>query len=153
MPYEVEVREVQPQPVAAIRMTTTMAGIGAAVGQIFPEVSACLERQGVTPSGPPFVRYHSFEDDAIDLEAGLPVATAVTGEGEVSPGELPGGRVALTTHVGPYETIGAAHEAVNAWIGEQGLQPAGAPWERYLTDPNQVKDPAEWRTEVLYPIQ
>jgi AraC family transcriptional regulator len=28
---------------------------------------------------------------------------------------------------------------------------AGAPWETYLTDPAEVPDPAEWRTEVVYP--
>jgi effector-binding domain-containing protein len=149
----VELREIEPRPTAAIRTTTTVAGISEALGQIFPEVAASLGRQGAQPSGPPFARYLNFQEDAIDLEAGLPVPAAVTGEGRVAASELPGGRVAVTVHVGPYEAIGAAYEAVDAWIKEQGFQPAGAPWEVCTTDPNEVQDPAEWRTEVFHPVQ
>ncbi len=38
---------------------------------------------------------------------------------------------------------------------EPGVLPAGpaaAPWESYVTDPAQHPDPADWRTEVYWPL-
>ncbi len=34
---------------------------------------------------------------------------------------------------------------------ENGLRPAGAPWEWYVTDPAEHPDPADWRTEIYWP--
>jgi hypothetical protein len=33
-----------------------------------------------------------------------------------------------------------------------GVRPGGAPWETYLTDPADLPDPADWRTEVCWPL-
>ncbi|WP_433381960.1 hypothetical protein ACQPZX_18055 [Actinoplanes sp. CA-142083] len=41
--------------------------------------------------------------------------------------ELPGGRVATTVHRGPYDQLGAAHEAILS----AGLPLAGPRWEIY----------------------
>ena len=49
--------------------------------------------------------------------------------------------------------LAAAYDAITAWMGQQGREPAGAPWEAYWTGPDTVTDPAEYRTEVLWPIR
>jgi len=152
MAYEVGVREVQPQAMVSIRVTTTPAEIGGVLGEVLPEAWGYLEERGIHPAGPPFARYHEFREDRVEVEAGLPVAEAVTGEGRISAGTLPGGEVAATWHVGSYDTLSTAYEALEAWIGGQGRKPAGAPWEVYWTDPGETPDPAEWKTEVLWPI-
>ena len=59
----------------------------------------------------------------------------------------------MTVHAGPYETLGQTHNAVQAWIREQGLAPAGVPWEVYVTDPMATPDTADWRTEVYWPVR
>jgi effector-binding domain-containing protein len=33
-----------------------------------------------------------------------------------------------------------------------GLRPGGPPWEWYLTAPAAHPDPADWRTEVYWPV-
>ena len=43
-------------------------------------------------------------------------------------------------------------QQVERWIEEHGYQVAGAPWESYVTDPAEVPDPADWRTEVCWPL-
>jgi effector-binding domain-containing protein len=152
MSPQVEIKTLQPQTTVAIRTITTPAEIGPTMGQLLPEIWAYLEQQGVPAAGPPFARYHDFNDDRADLEAGFPVAAPVAGDGRIVAGELPGGEVAVAWHVGPYDTLSQAHHAVEAWIAEQGRAMAGAPWEVYWTDPGENPDPATWRTEVVWPV-
>ena len=35
---------------------------------------------------------------------------------------------------------------------QNGLAPGGAPWEYYVTDPAAHPDPADWRTEIFWPV-
>jgi effector-binding domain-containing protein len=58
----------------------------------------------------------------------------------------------VTWHVGPYDTIGEAHEFLDGWIHGQGMDHVGAPWEVYWTDPEEEPDSSKWRTEIGYPI-
>ncbi|HET6314939.1 MAG TPA: hypothetical protein VFG86_00670 [Chloroflexota bacterium] len=37
-------------------------------------------------------------------------------------------------------------------LDAQGLRSAGGPWEVYWSNPEEVRDPNELRTEVVYPI-
>ena len=150
MAYEIEVVERERQPVACVREKVPPE-IGDLVGRLIGEVWGVLERAGVHPSGGPYAR--SIWQPEMDVEVGFPVADPVEGEGRVVAGELPGGRAAVTTHAGPYNQLRGAYEAVQAWVAEQGLAIAGAPWETYLTDPNETPDPNDWRTEVVFPVQ
>jgi AraC family transcriptional regulator len=54
--------------------------------------------------------------------------------------------------VGPYDGLRDAYAAIEQWMGREGYKPAGAPWESYVTDPGEVPNPAEWKTEVFWPI-
>lgn len=153
MPYDIEVKQLVPQPMVSIRTQCHAAEIGATLREILPEVARYLERMGVKPAGPPFTRYHGIENNRVDIEGGLPVAEAVAGEGRVSSGELPGGTVATTIHVGPYEKLPEAHDALDAWIHEQNKASAGPQWESYWTDPGKEPDPDKRKTELLWPIE
>jgi effector-binding domain-containing protein len=153
MTYEIEVRELQPQPVVAVRVSVPVEAIPTVMGEIFDELFAYVGRAGLIPAGMPYARYHSFGAEEVDMEVGAPLATPAQGEGRVVSGELPGGPVAATLHVGPYDGIAAAYDAIAAWMHERGSDPAGAPWEAYCTDPSEVADPAEYRTEVFWPIR
>jgi len=153
MAYDIEIRTLQTQPTATIRVTTTPAEVGATLGEVLPTVWGFLEGRGVHPAGPPFARYHDSSAGQVDLEAGLPLTTPVAGEGRIAAGELPGGRVAVTWHVGPYEDLPNAHHAIIDWLTAGGHEAGGVPWEVYWTDPSEVPDPAAWRTEVFHPIR
>jgi hypothetical protein len=41
---------------------------------------------------------------------------------------------------------------MEAWIEEQNRAPAGAPWEVYWTGPEEVPEPDQWKTEVVWPV-
>ena len=41
---------------------------------------------------------------------------------------------------------------LNEWIVREGLEPAGVPWEVYVTDPGAEPDPSKWRTDLYFPV-
>lgn len=153
MSYEIEVRDVEPQAMVSIRTECHAAEIGATLQEILPEVWSYLQRAGVKPAGPPFTRYHGYVDNRADIEGGMPVAEALPGEGRITAGELPGGSVVTTIHMGPYEKLPEAHDALHVWMREQNKEAAGPQWEFYLTDPGQEPDPYKRKTELVWPIK
>jgi AraC family transcriptional regulator len=148
---EMGIVTLQAQPTMTIRTTTTMQGIQATLGDVLPAVWGYLQAKGVHPVGPPFVRYFGVEGQ-IDLEGGLPVASAVEGEGRIRASELPGGEALSALHIGSYDRMRETYQAMEAWMREHGVRSGGAPWEVYLTDPGEVQDPSQWKTQIVWPI-
>jgi len=128
----VEVRELEAQPILSIRTTITAKELGEKMGEKAEALRGHLEKIGVAPAGPPFVRYHTFdwEGDA-DFEMGVPVEERVEGEGRIESGELPGGPAIQTVHTGPHPELGKAYERINGWLKENGKEAASPPWEVY----------------------
>ena len=63
----------------------------------------------------------------------------------------PAGTVAWTTHVGPYTSLGAAHDAVAQWCRANGHRLAGPNWEIYGHWQNEWNNnPSRIRTDVFY---
>lgn len=155
MPYEVTVKQVEPQSILSIRTRTSLAEIGQAAGQAFGELYAYLGQLGVPPAGPPLAIYHDpeFREDDMDAEFCVPVGRPLSGKGRMNGGSLPGGPAACTLHAGPYPEIGPAYQAVMGWIHERGHETAGPPREVYLVGPAQRPDPADFRTELVWPIR
>jgi effector-binding domain-containing protein len=148
----IELRDLEAHHTAVVRATVPRDDITEALGQIFQAVHRALESQGVATDGSHFARWHAFGDH-VDMEAGLMVAGPIAPDGEVEPGQLPGGRAAIAVHAGPYEGLRATYEAMEAWLAESGHRASGGPWEIYLTDPSAEPDPSRWLTEVIYPLE
>jgi len=155
MIYTIETKTLQPQSMVSIRARTIPNQISETLGHIFGEIQSYLIQQGIKPAGPPFALYHTYEEDCVDLEAGLPVSEPVTSieSGRMVARELPGGQVATTWHRGPYETLMQAHQAIEEWTKEHNRFSAGAPWEVYWTDPGEEPDSSQWKTEVFRPLK
>ncbi len=149
--YEIESRALAEQDTAVEYATLKTTEIGPFLGKTFGEVASYLERKGAGPAGMPFARYHPSAPDTFEVEAGFPATTPTSGEGDVEPSDLPGGPAAVTVHVGPYDTMQPAYEALRNWVREQGGVTAGDAWEVYLTDPDANPDVSTWRTEVVQP--
>src|SRR4029453_12258217 len=98
-------------------------------------------------------RYLSTGPGLYKIDVGMPVATAPTGEGSVEAGTLPGGPVAVAVHPGAYDQLTETSAALERWIEASGYRIGGAPWESYITDPADLPDPADWRTEVYWPLE
>ena len=150
-PFEIVERAVQ--PAATIRFQCKRADYYATLATLFPEVIGCVMEQGGKMAGVPFTRYHGEVGGQLDLEAGVPVVSAITGKGRVKASELPGGRTLVMWHSGPYDQLEPAHEKLRVHAEEQGLEPRGGAWESYWTDAGMVPDPAKWKTQLFLPIE
>jgi AraC family transcriptional regulator len=148
---KIEIRMLRSHKTASVREVVRQDDLAAAMGRMFQAVNQAVARQGVEKDGALYARYHSF-GDSVDLEAGVPVKTAIQPDGDVRPGELPSGPAAIAVHAGPYETLAETYQAIETWLSGTGRAASGPPWEIYLTDPSVEPEPAKWLTEVIFPL-
>ncbi|MDE2935292.1 MAG: GyrI-like domain-containing protein [Chloroflexota bacterium] len=149
---EFSTREIPSQLILGIRASTTMEQVPQLLGELFGEVYEFIQDQGQQPVGMPLTIYHSMDGDGLELECAMPVAAGIAGSGRITAGELPATLAAITTHIGPYDELPGAWSNLTDWMESQGLAPAGAPWEVYVTDPGAEPDPAKWRTDIVFPV-
>jgi effector-binding domain-containing protein len=146
---DIELNRTVPRATAVVRATVPLRDLPPFLSRAFAAVADALARQGVHVTGPPLALYHSVSADAVDVEAGFPVAADVTPEGEVLSSSVPGGQAVETVHIGPYETLGDTYRQLAGWMEQHGRRPAPLSWESYLTGPD---DPAGPETLVVWPI-
>jgi effector-binding domain-containing protein len=153
------VEDREPQPVLSVRRNVAVAELAQAQGESLGALWRLLDRRGLVPVGPPFVRYHEFGETQTDVEVGVPVAEGVTGDAPVEVGALPGGAVITTWHLGSHDNLADAYGRLTAWLNEHRREAAGAAWEVYWwidasrePDPAAWPPPAEWRTELVQPV-
>jgi AraC family transcriptional regulator len=149
---ELQFRQVPRQDTAVIHLSCRPDAISETMGPAFGKLFGSVGRSGGVPAGPVFARYFSFSDDVVDFECGVAVVAPYTGDGEVQAAEIGGCEAAVGMHIGPYDRLHETYSEMQAWIQAQGRTPSAVMWEVYLSDPDQVPDPAEWRTEVYWPV-
>ena len=147
----VELSEVKAMTVSKAGLT--VEEIGPWMGEVLPAVFGHVMGNGGAPSGMPFALYDMVGDHIFDVEAGLPVAAHVAETDEIKQSTLPAGPAAKLTHLGPYESLSAAHTMLHKWMEENEREAAGRPWEVYVTDPGKEPDNTKWVTEVFYPLK
>ena len=140
------------QPILLIRRRLSHDDLHSMLSQCFGKLYAHGHTQGLPIAGWPLARYLSMGPGLWTVEAAMPLATPATAEGEMEPGILPGGPVAVGVHAGAYEQLPETNAAIEKWIETNGFRVGGAPWESYITDPGEHPDPADWRTEVYWPL-
>lgn len=152
---EITTRHLREQPTVVMRTIVPVEAIPAFLGKAFGAVAEHIGAHDADFAGPPFARYLPVSDDfrAFEIEAGFPVTPAIAGEGEIEASTLPGGEVATVTHTGPYDAMRPTYQAITDWLGAHQATPLGAPWEVYLSDPDDEPDPAVWRTDIVQPYQ
>ncbi|MBK9177826.1 MAG: GyrI-like domain-containing protein [Flavobacteriales bacterium] len=116
------------------------------------EIIHVLADQGMQPAGPMFSYHHRRPSDTFDFEIGFPVAKAIKESGRVKNGTLPAERVVRSVYQGPYEGLAKAWPALQEWVRENGHGETGRFWECYLNNPDEVKDPKDYRTQLNWVI-
>jgi effector-binding domain-containing protein len=150
--YEVKVVQLQPQHAAVIRFQCAPGDVPRHLGPAYGEIGGYLHKLELEhEDAKVYARFLSL-GPTMDVEAGFTVAGPIQASGRVTPGQLPGGEAATTLHVGPYEGLAAATEAVRSWIAANRREAAGGPWEVYVDDPEEVPA-SELKTEVYVPLK
>ncbi len=112
------------------------------------EIIKAITGQGIQIAGPMFSYHHCRPGDTFDFEIGFPVTKAIKEEGRVKNSKLPAVQVVRSVYQGPYEGLAQAWPALQQWVRANGHGETGSFWESYLNNPDEVKDPKEYRTEL-----
>jgi len=152
MPYVCELRRLAAQPAMAVRRTIHPDRASAAIVEAFAAVGRFLRENGGRPTGVTYARFLGLDLDQVRVEVGFTVAELLLSAGDVIALELPAGEVVVTRHVGPYEGLSAAQDALEAWMSANGRTAAGPAWEVYLNGPPDTTDPAQFDTDVYVPL-
>ena len=83
----------------------------------------------------------------MNIDFGVQVTRRFEPRGEVRCIETPTGEVARTVHVGPYDRLGDAHNAIHAWYAANNRKIAQVSWEIYG---DWSDDPALLETTIKY---
>jgi hypothetical protein len=149
MPHTVRLEQLAAQPLAVVRRQARADELSRVVPEACGLVWNALRALKVSGAGRHVAVYW---DCVINLEVGVELPEPFAGDGgEVVGSATPAGLVAATTHFGPYQQLGKAHQAVTQWCAANGHTPAGPNWEIYghwLDDWNA--DPSRIRTDVFY---
>lgn len=149
MDYSVAIEDRPAVPIASVRKEIDQSAIGAWMGEAVGLIMSALAAAGLGPTGPMYSRYHTWVDDRTDCEVGFPISGPAPDP--LNSSEIPAGQSAATLHVGPYQEIPAAYEAITAWLESRGIAPGAGPYEVYLSDPGSTP-PARLETEVVWPL-
>lgn len=148
------------QPYVAIPVSVGMDELASVVPPLTGRVFDWLAAQGIAPTGPRFWRYLVVDmEHQLVLETGVPVASPVEGNGEISVGVLPAGRYASVVHTGHPDTLVTATRDLLQWAAERDVEwdADGNRWgcrlEEYLSDPAEVPDMSEWRTRLAFRLR
>jgi effector-binding domain-containing protein len=149
--YEIVPRTLLEQPTLVVRGRACAEHIGTWLADAYRKVGDHAARTGARFAGPPFASFRPLDSELLEfeIEAGFPVAARASGAGDVASSAQPGGTAATTLHIGPYESLARAHEAVDCWVAEHGIARDTPCWEVYYSDPISEPDANRWRTEIV----
>jgi effector-binding domain-containing protein len=149
MSYEVTIETVRPQFVAAVRARAVIGDIAQAWKPALDQVWAFLRSSaGVIPGHNLFLYHHpKHRNDPMEIDFGVQVSQAFEPAANVRCIETPAGEVASTVHVGPYDRLADAHNAIHTWCSRNNRKIGQASWEIYG---DWTNDPARLETTIRY---
>lgn len=150
MSYEIRFVRIPGKDLAVVRSRTTPDRIPEVMPQSFEDVAAYLVPRGLLGNGPAVAVYTGMDADGFAVAAGFVVERPIVGDGHVEPLALPGAEIVTTTHLGPYDTLPAAYEALQRAAAEQGRELGPVMWEEYWSPPDTPA--AETRTVICWPV-
>jgi effector-binding domain-containing protein len=153
MEYAISVHRATAQPLAAVRDRMAARDIASRFRNSLDKVWQYLRAHpGLRTDGHNVFLYRHDMDSAgaMTIDFGVQVTRAFDGEGDVRCVMTPEGEVASTVHVGAYDGLKGAHDALHAWLAANGRRDAGWSWEIY-GDWND--DPQKLETQILYLLQ
>lgn len=153
--YEVEVKEVVSKPFFYIKDRIAISEMSSEFfGMRFGKIMGHLGADAANVTEPPFAIFHEWDETSGETEVSVGIASAADkpANEDIERGMTYGGLTMMISYRGPYEGTGDAHNYMHKHIAASDYDFAGVPWEVYVTDPADEPDPAEWITEIYYPV-
>ena len=150
MNYEIVTKTVSAQPLAAVRRHVRIGEVGNAWKPALDLVWNFLRRhEDLRTDGHNCFLYHhpGPGEIAMVVDFGVQVIRPFQDEDEIVCTQTPEGEVVMTTHIGSYGKLAAAHEALNSWCAVSSREFGACSWEIYG---DWTDDETKLETQVIY---
>lgn len=149
MNYNIEIKDIEPIRVAVMGYK----GLVTKASKVFPNVFKAIK--GKT-NGAPFFCYYSINPETKigEMELCVPTAETPVGDG-ITVKDMPRIKAVCVTHVGPYETMYYAYEAIDRYALEKNLTLQPPFREVFIKGPGMLikGNPNKYITEILFPLK
>jgi len=149
---EFEVVEQKTQPVAAIKIKTSIDKLPKIIGESYMKIMAYLDEIGEKPVDAPYAAYYNMDMQNLEVELGFPVSKEIPRKDDIMPGRIPAGKMVTTLYKGPYSGMEKVYNDLFKWLGEKGYEASGVYYEYYFNSPMEVPE-SELLTKIVIPLK
>ena len=148
-------KEMPGRGVLTILRETNLSEIGLVLGECYGQIMAYAGKNNASVTGAPFAIYLTYNRETGDMKLmpGIPIAKKLPSKGDIKYQEFGPTRVVYASHFGPYPTISVTYDAIGEYLKNNKIEPAGNPWEEYVTDPGSVDSEYLIETVVYFPVK
>lgn len=147
MDYTVEIRELEPVRVAYM----THKGLVFEANALFETVYGSV---GGKINNIPFFIYHEMNPETMQGVVDVCEPTVETPDNEVVLTKtVPGVKALVAQHIGSYDTVYMAYQAITKYARENGYTLTGPNREIFVKGPNMEENPANYVTLVAVPFE
>jgi DNA-binding transcriptional MerR regulator len=147
---ELNVTQVPEATYAVIHERAPQEQMNEVIPRLIERTGAWAHTVGVT--GAPVSICPMDDEGYIDVRVGWPVATGETPPAPIEIVTCPASRAVVYRHVGPYEDLAASYRALAEAMDAAGIVPGPEPREIYESDPQEVRDPRAYVTQIVWPV-
>ncbi len=149
MSIKYEIKEVPAQKSLSVRTKTNVQQLPNLFGQVYGSIKNHMESNNLECAGSPFAIYYNMDMNDLDVELGFPASGSLAEKENIKSSIVPGGKVLMFTHVGPYNELEKVYGEAMAHIAQNKIETTGIVCESYPNDP-AVTAPSELITEIKF---
>lgn len=149
MNYKIEIKDIEPIRVAFMGYKGAVSG----ASKVFPNLFKAIQGK---VNGAPFFCYYEMNPETKMGEIELCVPTAETPKSNgVTVKDMPQVKAVCVTHVGSYETMHYAYEAIKNYAQENNLSLQPPLREVFIKGPGMILkgNPNKYITEIIFPLK
>jgi hypothetical protein len=147
MNYAIDNRRVEPQLIACVHRRARLDQLTKVVPAACGDSWNLVKRLGIKAGRNVAVYLDCDVGGEINMEIGQEVFGPFPSTNDLFCSSTPGGEVITTAHIGPYDRLGDAHQALRQWAADHKRTFAGPNWELYG---HWTDDANALRTDVFY---
>ena len=137
---------------------TRINQIGNKMGPLFGQIMGFIKQNNVDMAGMPFTIYNEIDqtNGTVIFSTAIPVKEKVItpAESDILSGYMAPSTTVKVTLQGNYNYLSEAYKKAKEYIVKNNLElaPNGKMFEVYKTDPEATPNPANWITEIFFPV-
>ncbi|MGB5822516.1 MAG: GyrI-like domain-containing protein [Proteocatella sp.] len=146
-----EILKQMEQSTLTIRTTTKIEDLPMIIGNSYDKIAQYLKELGELMTDVPFVAYHNFDMQNLDVEIGFPVSEKLPERDDIKSSSIKEGIVAFCMYQGAYRQMESVYSEMAKWIEDNGYTAIGTVYEHYYNGPEFPE--SELLTKIVMPVK